>query len=150
MTDYAAPTTIALTVSQYADAHGLSIRTVRRYLSANRLPGASQLPTGEWMIPADAQPTAAPTTGPAPIGAEVSPWTSGVVETTHELLQAGPKVAAELDPLPGMVTLADASRILGIPESAIRRNRDYFGAVPFGPRGALVIPQSALRGIAGV
>jgi hypothetical protein len=62
----------------------------------------------------------------------------------------GAGLAAALDKHPALLSLEQASRLLGIPERAIRRHAEQFGAVPWGPRGTLVVPARVVRELAGL
>lgn len=123
-----------LTLQGYVDRTGKTERTVRRWLAAGDLPGARKDRGGQWMIPADAVYT--PGAGAA----------LALVEPEPEPVS----LAGELDALPALLALVDASRLLGVTEYAIRRNREFFGAVRLGPRGSLVVPASVVRELAGL
>jgi hypothetical protein len=146
--------------AQYAEHRGKELRTVRRWLRDGWLPGAVQYPDGRWDIPRDAieqKPLIPPAPRASRNGQAVSPDTSGVVSVTRH----GDMVAASsggqavgladaLDKHPALLSLEEASRLLGIPETAIRRHADHLGAVPWGPRGTLVVPARVVRELAGL
>lgn len=128
-----------LSVTQYAAHVNAGERTVRTWLADNRLPQARKV-DGKWMIPADARPVDQAPEQPA-----------GVVDLLPAAgLPQVPQGVAALDALPVFVPVDQAAAILGVPAGAIRRNRDYFAAVQFGPRGALVVPQATIRRLAGL
>lgn len=130
-----------LTASQYADAVGASERTVKRWLAADEIPGAQRDPSGRWLIPADA---------------ERVPTPAGVVQMLRDTNSAVdvrqlPTPAEIVEQLPALVPVGeDLARLLGIPETAIRRNHDdYFQLKPFGPHGSLVMPRHRIKEIFG-
>ena len=146
-----------LTVAQYAEHRGKTIRTVRRWLADPQLVealGAVQLEDRTWMIPADAEPTVEQR------AAVVGLPTSAVARNTQQPTSrdvsrvSRPTTPATLEQLlqlePAYLDLETASRLLGVPVRAIRRNREAFGAVPYGDRGRLVVPQAIVRRVAGV
>lgn len=137
-------TDMMLTPQQWADAHGVVIRTVRRYLDAGRLVGAVQGDDGRWMIPATATPTDA---GPSTTIATARP---GGAPAASSRPAAAPSLAAMLDGQPAYLDLETAGRLLGVSTGTIRRHRDRFGAEPFGPNGSLVVPASTVRHVAGI
>lgn len=121
---------VYLTVKQYAESAGISDRTAMRWLKAGELPGAKQDERGRWMIPAGATQT---------LGA-------GLVALTTEPPMYRP---ANIDELPSFLPLDAAAGLLGISRHAIDTHRDYFGVVPFGPYGSLVIPLATIKRIRG-
>jgi len=52
--------------------------------------------------------------------------------------------------LPAFLTLEQASRLLGIPESMIRRHAERFGVELVGVRGVPMVPQRVVRAVAGI
>lgn len=133
-----------LTIAQYAELVGKSERTVWRWLP--HLEGAQQQPDGSWRIPSTARPQ---------LPSRSSSSTSSAVErrtpAPAQQLEARPAtIAAQLEQQPAYLDVDTAARLLGIPAGAIRRNRDRFGAEPFGAHGALVVPAGTVRRIAGL
>lgn len=130
---------VMLTVVQYAEAVGVSDRTVKRWLKDNELPDATRDGRGRWLIPADAVRKI----NPSPVAA---PAPSTDVDAP-DMFDLSPQQV--LDRLPGFVNLDAAAHLLGIPATAIRRNQDYFDVHPFGTNGALVMPLSRVKAIRG-
>ena len=141
---------------QYAEHRGKDLRTVRRWLTDGWLPGAVQYPDGRWDIPRDAieqKPLIPPAAKASRNGHTVSPDTSGVVSVARQgdmVAAQGVTLAEELDKYPALLPLDAASRFLCIPETAIRRHAEELGALPWGPRGTLVVPARAVRELAGL
>lgn len=142
---------------QYAEYRGKELRTVRRWLADGWLPGAVQYPDGRWDIPRDAieqKPLIPPAAKTPRNGQAVSPDVSGVVSVSRHgdtaPARQGESLAAELDKRPALLSLDQAALLLGIPESAIRRHAEELGAVPWGPRGTLVVPARVVRELAGL
>lgn len=126
-----------LTAKQYAAATGKAPRTVKRWLDDGELPGAYQDERGWWMIPADAERT-----------------TSGELVTlerpmTRPMTEVVSHPAGTIDALPSFLPVELAAAILDVSEYQIRKSRDYFGAVPFGPNGSLVVPLATVKRIRG-
>jgi hypothetical protein len=144
-----------LGVKQYAERRrslglaGGGERTVRTWLADGRLHGARQM-HGVWMIPANEEPAEPMTTGelvaaPAAHAADVQPfYPRGSSELGAYLVERG------LADAPAFLELELASRLLGVGVGAIRRHRDYFELVPFGPNGSLVMPAAVVRRVAGL
>lgn len=154
-----------LSLSEYAEKHGKSTRTVKRWLSGTGmyvLPGAEKDPgSGEWRIPADAMavprsasaeatmpadhseaPTGLQLVPPAGAGGQLLPFTP--VEPPE------PSLREDLDDEPAFLTIEIAARYLGIPQAQIRANADRFGLEPVGVNGSLRVPQKVVRRIMGV
>jgi hypothetical protein len=134
-----------LGVKDYAARHNAGERTVRTWLADGRLHGARKL-NGVWMIPADERP-ADPLQAYA--GDEIAVQLLGEHAVQHvPHVPAG--LVAELAEAPVFLPLELAAHLLGISEHAIRRHRDYFELVPFGPNGSLVMPARVVRTVAGL
>lgn len=135
-----------LGVKQYAERRrslglaGGGERTVRTWLADGRLHGARQM-HGVWMIPANEEPAEPPTT---------SELVAAPAAAVQHVPQAGGSLEAELAIAPAFLELELASRLLGVGVGAIRRHRDYFELVPFGPNGSLVMPAAVVRRVAGI
>lgn len=136
-------TPLMLTPTQYAEAHTLSIRTVRRYLAAGKLPGARQLAgSNEWVIPVDARPLQAQ---PAAVAVREQPARPAVAPDTTPVTLAG-QLAAQ----PAFLSLDDAARLLGVKPADIRRNRDAFDVPAWCGARSILVPQATVRRIAGL
>jgi hypothetical protein len=139
--------------AQYAEQAGVQTRTVERWLAAGELPAASKV-NGRWHIPSDAARTIklnGNSHTPTPdmssdMSSDMSPTRRGDVGVSVQVVT----LADALDKLPALLSLEQASRLLGIPETAIRRNAEKLSAVPWGPRGTLVIPARVVRQLAGL
>lgn len=138
-----------MTVRAFAAANEVDERTVQRWLKAGKLPGAVKTNKG-WAIPADAAAPAPAPPAPAPSGPGTLVAAAVPGPPVPAALPPGGGLAAFLDTLPAFIALEVAERVLGIPESAIRRNADELGARPWGPRGTLVIPVRSVREAAGL
>lgn len=141
-----------LTKAQYAELMQTTERTVQRWLSRNRLPGAVQDGRGRWMIPADARPVEDDP------GTVMRPVTSGT-RNPGAALEVGHSPALDagtLDRLPAFLTVEEAVRVLNygtppdgrqrITEHAIRHHQEYFGVIKL---GRLLIPRSRIKEILG-
>ena len=115
-------------VKQYAELHHAGERTVRTWLADGRLHSAVKH-GNVWMIDPNDEPAEPQAVQHVPHGATLD---------------------AELASSPAFLELEQASRLLGIGVAAIRRHRDYFELVPFGPNGSLVMPAAVVRRVAGV
>jgi hypothetical protein len=152
------------TATEYADRHGKSHRTVKRWIQEGRFAGvASQDPSGRWLLPLDAMPgdpapEPAPQSEHFPLGVAYSPAGTEVMTTppapgSSALTYATAPAAPALDELrvsTAYVDVPTAARLLGIPESAVRRNADRFDGERLGAHGALVIPAATIRKVAGL
>lgn len=135
-----------VSIDTFASAHGVATRTVRRWLEAERIPGARMIGK-RWALPLDAvvqdaAPGSAVATAPPAAAAAAAPLGSGRVGQALT-------VAAVLAPLPVMVPLDTAARVLGVTEYALRRNAEYFQLVRMGDRGAYVMPKARIRQLDG-
>lgn len=127
-----------ISIDQFAADRGVATRTVRRWLDGGQLQGAVKV-AGKWAIPADA---------------ERHEPLAGVVATTattggHVRDMANVTVPAILAPLPVMVPLDMAARVLGVSEYTLRRNADYFELQRLGAHGAYVMPKARIRALEG-
>jgi hypothetical protein len=131
-----------LTPAAYAEHVGASERSVRRWLADDELPAARQV-GGRWEIPADAVRVQRLDERAA---LEPVQRSSGVsVE-----VRASTSLAGALEVLPVMLDVETAAQLLGVSPYAVRQHADELGGRRWGPNGALVIPQSALRALAGL
>ncbi|MBD3941968.1 hypothetical protein IF188_09700 [Microbacterium sp. NEAU-LLC] len=134
-------TTPALPAAKYAELVGKTERTVKRWLEDDELPGAYKDDRGRWMIPVGAERT------PRPAGDVVQLQPQQSIE---HLVDTGVRRAIDAAAaLPSFLTLDQAAEILGISRHAIATHRDYFGVVPFGANGSLVVPLATIKRIRG-
>lgn len=133
-----------LSAAQYATANKIAVRTVKRWLADDELPGAIKDERGRWLIPTEAErTTAAVVTLPRPM---TRPTTDIMLShPSHAMLATGPT----LDALPSFLTIEQAAQILGVSRHAITTHRDYFDVVPFGANGSLVVPLATIKRIRG-
>ncbi|WZB38970.1 helix-turn-helix DNA binding protein [Microbacterium phage Ekko14] len=136
------PATSMISIDAFAAQRKVATRTVRRWLDAGRIPGATKV-AGKWLLPADA------------IVQDALP---GVMDTVKDApvsidrrQHAGSEltVAGVLAPLPVMVPLDTAARVLGVSEYTMRRNADYFQLQRLGAHGSYVMPKSRIRELEG-
>lgn len=134
--------------AQFAHIHRVDARTVQRWCKAGEVPGAVKLPDGGWQIPTDAMRIK-----PLP-GTDVAATRRddvGVVASTPTRRDdVGATVAGALSVLPALLTLEQASRLLGIPEVRIKENPERFDAEPLGERRQLMVPARVVRYEAGL
>ena len=132
-----------LTVRQFAEAHGVTKRSVERWLEEGRLHGVQRLDSGN-LIPYQPRPTSSrPSAAPA----------AGQALAVPTLTQLAPVPGSLLDALaqkPAFLTLEEAAQFLGIPQTAIRRGVERFGLERVGERGAYMVPQRIVRDVAGL
>lgn len=132
--------------SEYADRHGVSHRTIKRWLKNGELPGAYQDDKGWWLVPANAvhEPKAIvpATPSPAQPGTAVALSTPLTSEVAIELL---PEM---INRLPTLLTLDQAAYLLNIPKSSIVHDRKYFRVRKINRR--LVMPLSRIKKLRGV
>ncbi len=148
-------------INEYAAANNVSTRTVKRWLADNELPGAEKDPfTGAWRIPLHAvrQLRALPADHTQPqTHSEVGPAGGQLIELMQrqggmmlqQPSQLEPSLREDLDDEPGYLTLAAASRYLGIPQAQILANAEKFGVEHVGTNGSARVPQRIVRRIAG-
>jgi hypothetical protein len=142
--------------ADFARARGVTLRTVERWLGDGELPEAVKDSRGRWSIPADAMRQQ-----PLP-GTDMSPSRRGVTGPTRtdmspsrRDMSAPDSLTAALDQLPALLSLEQASRVLGIPVSVVREQANQLQARPWGRRRAngeraLVIPARVVRELAGL
>ena len=111
-----------VTVDEFAELHRVTTRTVRRWLSDNRVPGAEMI-GGKWAIPLHAARAAR----------------AGGLEA-HT-------VAEVLATLPVMVPLHTAAAVLGVSVAGLRSSAEYFQLVRVGR--SLVMPKARIRQLDG-
>lgn len=133
-----------ISIDQFAELHKASTRTVRRWLADGRIPGAV-MDGKKWMLPAEA---IVQDTLPGVMVARDSGRDVAVQQRGHGN-DTSMTVAGVLAPLPVMVTLDVASRVLGISEYAIRQHAEYFELQRMGERGAYVMPKARIRELEG-
>ncbi|AVR56172.1 helix-turn-helix DNA binding domain protein [Microbacterium phage Naby] len=124
-------------IETFAQQRNVATRTVRRWLDAGRIAGAVK-PAGKWLLPADA------------IVAEPLPGTVATRDSSPAVNDmASVTVPAILAPLPVMLPLDVASRVLGVSEYTLRRNADYFELQRLGAHGSYVMPKRRVRELEG-
>lgn len=131
-----------LTAAQYATANKIAERTVKRWLADGELPGAIKDERGRWLIPNEAERTVAADVVTLPRPMTVS----------QDAMASHPSRARQtptIDDLPSFLTIDQAAQLLKISRHAVATHRDYFGVVPFGPNGALVVPLATIKRIRG-
>ena len=139
-----------LTSTDYTDFHGVSFRSVKRWVQANEIPGAispEQSGDGKWWIPADS--IRRPGGGGASSDVAVSESNSLATLPGVKELSKMPTLKEYLDHEPAYLPIETAARLLGITEYALRAHKDEYGAVPRGDHGSLVVPQVSIRRAAG-
>ncbi|GIG21759.1 hypothetical protein Cch01nite_24830 [Cellulomonas chitinilytica] len=129
-----------LTPAAYAEHVGASERSVRRWLADGELP-AAELVARRWEIPADA--------------VRVQRLPEAVADVSRDAVaprapRPATTLVGALETLPIYVDVDTAAQLLGISPYAVRRHADELGGRRWGLNGALVIPQSALRELAGL
>lgn len=127
-----------LSIDTFAEQRHVTTRTVRRWLDAERIPGAVKL-GGKWSLPADAV-----VSEPAP-GAVVATRS----ESGHVPDMSGVTVSSVLAPLPVMVPIDVAARVLGLTEYAVRGAAEYFQLQRLGAHGSYVMPKARIRELEG-
>jgi hypothetical protein len=125
-----------LTIGAYAERHGKSYRTVQRWLEQGLLPGAERTRAG-WTIPADV----------LPLPAEAAP--AAAIATTAQSRKVF-TLGEYLDRQPAYLDVDTAAQLLGITAYAVRQHAERYAGEHVGPNGALMIPQSAVRQVAGL
>lgn len=140
------------TISEYAKAQKVATRTVERWLAAGRLPEAVKV-NDAWLIPSEATPNGQQLRAERAERAAAAPASNlPAVQTPAALagLPPGASLADALASLPAFLPLEVAALLLGIPETSVRRHAEDLGAVPYGPRGRLVVPARTVREQAGL
>jgi hypothetical protein len=136
-----------MTPDQFATLHRVDARTVQRWCKNGEIPGAVKTSTG-WQLPADAMRIT-----PLP-GTDVSATRRDTVGVVADIPtrrdDVGDTLAGALSVLPAFLTLEQASRLLGIPESSIRRRAREFEIRPLGVHGRLMMPARVVRAFAGI
>lgn len=135
--------TFYFTIPQYAEHHGLSERTVKRYLAAGELPGAMKNEHNQWQIPAHVERT-------LPQQHQVALVQPSEIEPAHHSL--------EFDDAPRrrtFYTADEAAELMSSPEMkitgyAVRKHREYFHAVDAGPNGQIIVPAARIRELKGM
>lgn len=131
-----------LSIDAFAAQHNVATRTVRRWLDADRIPGAVKV-AGKWLLPADAA-VQDPAAAAAPTSLAVQPGHVKDMATVQPLTVAG-----MLASVPALLPLDVAARVLGISEYAIRRNAEYFQLLRAGAHGSYVMPKARVLELDG-
>lgn len=115
----------------YASENGVSVKTVRRHLTAGRIPGAVKRPNGTWVIPAHAKIAPA---GPA----DDAPASTVSTVATMD--------SAPLSTVPLVLTVEESARALRTSPYAIRRmlRTGQLEGHKFGPHGSWTVPTGAI------
>lgn len=152
--DSPAPGTM-LPAAQWAELHGVSLRSARRYLSNDALRGAEKR-QGAWYIPAETTP---PTPGShtRPAGTELAHQGPAAAPAPRQARAgAEPTLEGSLATQPAYLDLETAARLLGVEPGVITRNPELFGAQRLGERAAnrgrraWLVPQATVRTTAGL
>jgi hypothetical protein len=141
--------TAYLSLTDYADTVGVDHRTVRRWLAADRLPGAvreSQGLSSRWWIPVDARVTPLPARERA-TPAAAPPRQSGAVA----IVDSSPHVRADRfkvwytvdDVVDAWAPLVSRHAVLAMVKDGTLEGMRH------GPRGAMLITARSLRALAG-
>lgn len=145
-----------LSLSQYAVAHGVSTRTVKRWLADGELPGAEKDKfTEQWRIPANATRQLRPkgegsTAAPGTVVEQHLFRGRGEIQPVPQLQQQlEPSLRDDLDDEPGFLRLEEAARYLGIPQAQILQQAERFELEKVGTNGSYRMPQRVVREIAG-
>jgi hypothetical protein len=124
--------------------NGASARTVQRWCDAGEVPGATQNARGRWHIPPGSVRVEALPDAAAP-RRDVAVSGRGGGRGTQPL-----GLSEALDRLPAYLTLEQASNVLGISVTSIKRNAERLAAEPVGFRGSLMVPKWIVRQIDGL
>jgi hypothetical protein len=157
-----------LTPEQYAEQQDKTLRTVRRWLADEEVPGAWQDPiTKKWNIPAGAERVVSevpkdlrprpvqyvmPPAGEQPGNGLVLHEQSRQLEPT--LLEREPTRLEDLEEESTFLSIAAAAEYLGIPQESILEQPDVFGVMPVGrklPDGTRVkkVPKATIKKFEG-
>jgi hypothetical protein len=135
-----------LTVRQFAQRHGVAVRTVERWQEDGHLSGVVRLDSGN-LIPDQPRPAIGRRAAAAPEPLEQR----ALAVPAPAALEQGPRNLAEaLALLPAFLTLEDAARLLGIPVVRIKENPERFAAEPVDDRRQLMVPARVVREVAGI
>lgn len=141
-----------LTIREYAESVGKSIKTVKRWLADGELPTAQQDHRGWWLIPAGATQVfkeRAPSTDAPSTELVHMPRSRGTVELTPLTSTLPPELSPELiGYLPTFLTLDQAAYLLDLPAPTISRQRDYFHVVKMNRR--LTVPLYRIKELRGL
>lgn len=151
----------SLSIDEFALRNSCSTRTVRRWMDAGEVPDAFRDPfTNEWRFPLDAVRQQRPKVNGDSSGNGQSLALAGMAHAmpssevwfphpTAPAEEAEPTRLERLDDETSYLSIPDAARYLGIPQTRIRANPDVFGLVPFGINESLVVPKHVIRTIEG-
>lgn len=138
-----------VSLAQYSELHGVTDRTVKRWLAGNELPGAYKDGRGAWQIPKDAVRTIPDESAqqgmvPAP-RAEVTPTQYDAPAPVAPAIPAGRT----------FFTAAEAAALMSCPELviseyAVKKHREYYHAIDSGPNGAIIVPAYRLLQLKGI
>jgi len=131
-----------LTLQEYAAAHNVHPRTVKRWLGERELPGAEQDDKGRWSIPATAVRT--------PKQQVTLPRREPQNEVEHVVVA---EKFPDLDTFPAsFFTLEQAAHILQLTPRAIAGQADYFELIKLTVDGVYrwMMPMSTIKKIRGI
>jgi hypothetical protein len=134
-----------LTVKQFAQRHGVAVRTVERWQEDGHLRGVVRTDTGN-LIPDQPRPAI----GRRAAAAAEQPQRALAVPAPAQLDGAPRSLLEALALMPAFLTLEDAARLLGIPPIRITENPERFEAEPVDDRRKLMVPARVVRQVAGI
>lgn len=151
-----------LSPQEYAEAKGITIRTVRRWLADGELPTAWQdALTGKWNIPSDAERVVSaaprqvqqrppafllPHGGAAPVGAGEMVLHQPAAAAAPE---REPTRLEDLDDEPAFLSIPVASEYLGIPQAQILAQPELFGVMHVGINSSPRVPKATIKKFEG-
>jgi len=150
----------SLSIDEFALRNSCSTRTVRRWMDAGELPDAFRDPfTNEWRFPINAVRQMRPKINGEVAGngnalafpGQAHGLPSSEVWFPHAapVEEPEPTRLERLDDETSYLSIPDAARYLGIPQTRIRANPEEFGLKPFGINESLVVPKHVIRAIEG-
>jgi hypothetical protein len=148
--DVSYDTSPLIPLAKYAEARGITTRTVMRWLDKGELPGATRDESNRWLIPAGAERTTAAIM--SDIGSAVAGLpTDEPAASALVVVEQRPRISDLVEHLTGYVPLSIAAEALGIKESTIRRHRDRYELEPVGGANGqeLMMTRAKLKEILG-
>jgi hypothetical protein len=147
--DMSYDTSPLIPLAKYAEARGITTRTVMRWLDKGELPGATRDESNRWLIPADAERTTSAIMGD--IGSAVADLPNHEPASALVVVEQRPRISDLVEHLTGYVPLSIAAEALGIKESTIRRHRDRYELEPVGGANGqeLMMTRAKLKEILG-
>lgn len=123
-----------LSAKEYAEKVGVTDRSVKRWIAEGELDGT--LLGTKWYVPFDA--------------VRRVPEESSEMVVARRAAPTAITLVSSLEGQPAFLSLEVAAQLLGVTEFTIRQHQEFFGVMPFGPKGSLVVPQSTVRNVAGL